>query len=179
PHSVYPEAGGLLFFCAVGVLAMLGWLTTGAPHEWPLVYADDDGFVDVPGRSAVGLLAELVARRSPVLERMGLDTVFEPFTYFEPLWPGGRGAKRLQHPEQLDLASLAAQLTARWPPGEVRVQSSSKEVRILADPYQVAINLEHDSDGTTALTTRNGTEGNAHTRAIWAEMKTIGFRVLW
>jgi uncharacterized protein (TIGR02996 family) len=178
PYPVYPEPGGLVFFWNVGDTAMLGWLTAGAPHEWPLLYADPDGFVDVPEHSSVGLITELVSRRSPLLERMGLESAFEPFTYFEPSW-GQRGAKRLQHPERLDLASLAARLVGRWPVGEARVQSSPTEVYILADLYEVAINLVHESDGTTSLTTRHGPDSHARAREIWAEMRAIGFRVLW
>ena len=53
---------------------LLGWLTEGAPHEWPFVYHDHYcGFVQVTGLSAIEFILEAVTGRSPLLIRLGDD----------------------------------------------------------------------------------------------------------
>jgi uncharacterized protein (TIGR02996 family) len=177
PYPIFPEPGGLLPFGTLGDRGILGWLTEGAPHEWPFVYQDfEQGFSQVKGLSAVELILEAVRGRSPLLIRLG-NQPWGPPIHFEPFW-GVYGEVGLVHPGGANLEALAERVAARWAIEEVRVSRSEQSVSIRADSLQGTVNLNQGGDPRIWLSIIHGPEGKAQAAALEAEMRAAGFRDL-
>jgi hypothetical protein len=179
PYPIYPQAGGLLPFGTLGDVDILNWRTAGEPEEWPFVYYDrTEGFFEIKGLAAVEFVLEAVTRRSPLLARLGSESVFSPACDFEAYTPEPHYVQ-LVHPREMDIDGLVKRFAGRWPSEQVRIRrrASGDGVRVLAEPLDGSLSISREGDERTWVRVNYDQSRAAEADAIVAELLNMDFTI--
>lgn len=174
-YPIFPSTGGLLPFGTLGDVNRLNWHTVGEPNEWPFVYYDrDEGFFEIKGLTAVGFVLEAVTRRSPLLARLGAESVFDPASDFEAYTPEPL-QMQLVHPREIDIDHLVDRLAGRWPSEQVRIRRRKSRVTLLVEPLEGSISISREGDERTWCWLRYDKRCADQAAALVQELKGLGF----